>query len=298
MSWRTLTAEDLEREYSPSSCVGGDIAPFLSEYVRQSQAARDACAAAGLHVAHLRYGEAPRQIIHFVRPQAAGPVPLLVFIHGGYWQDLSPGDSFFAAADGVRHDLAFAAIGYTLAPEASLDEIVAEVMVALAHLVREAAALGIDPAQVVVTGSSAGAHLAAMASIAPTTAAGWRPKAMVLVSGIYELEPLLGTYINDALALDLPAAKRNSPVLLPLAGAPRAHIVHGDNETDEFKRQSADMHHRLRSVGVDATLQEIADRNHFDVILDLARRGEDLGEAVLDLLAAPVNAKEATDAEL
>ena len=298
MSWRTLTVEDLEREYSPSSCVGGDIAPFLGEYVAQSQAARDACAAAGLHVAHLRYGEAPRQVIHFVRPPVVGPVPLLVFIHGGYWQELSPHDSFFAAADCIRRDVAFAAIGYTLAPEASLDEIVAEVRSALAHLVSEAETLEIDPGQVVTSGSSAGAHLAAMASIEPAAVSGWQPKAMVLVSGIYELEPLLGTYINDALGLDLPAATRNSPALLPLAGAPRAHIVHGDNETDEFKRQSEDVLHRLRASGVDATLQQVAGRNHFDVILDLARGGEDLGEVVLELLAAPDHSTEATDAEL
>lgn len=284
MSWRSLTDVEREREYSPSSCVGGDLGPFLEAYATRSEEARHACGAAGLDVRRLHYGDAPRQVIDVVHPRTPNPAPLLVFIHGGYWQELSPTESFFAGADAVRHGVAHAAVGYTLAPEASLDEIVAEVRSAVVHLVRHADALGLDPQRIVVSGSSAGAHLAAMVALHDDE--DWRPAGVVLVSGIYELEPLIGTSINEALSLDVDTAQRNSPALHPLAGFPRTVITHGDNETSEFKRQSADFAQRIAAAGGTAEVHEIADRNHFDVILDLADDDEALGRRVLDMLAA------------
>ena len=288
MSWQELSDHDREREYSPSSCVGGDITPFLDAYATRSAAARAACTAAGLEVRRLHYGDAPRQVIDFVHPRTPDPSPVLVFIHGGYWQELSPDESFFAGADAVRHGVAHAAVGYTLAPDASLDEIVAEVRAAVVHLVAHADELGIDPGRVVVSGSSAGAHLAAMVAIesSPDGVPDWRPAGVVLVSGIYELAPLVGTSINEALGLDHDDADRNSPAFAELTGFPPALVAFGDNETVEFKRQSADFANRIGAAGGVATVHEIVDRNHFDIILDLAAESEDLGRRVLAMVAA------------
>ena len=113
---------------------------------------------------------------------------------------------------------------------------------------------------------------------------GWRPAGVGLISGVFELEPLIGTSINDAVQLDLTQARRNSPMLQDLAGFPPAVLAWGDNETDEFKRQSQSMCQLLSTAGTAATAIEIADRNHFDVVLDLCDRDTPLGAAIAAMM--------------
>lgn len=281
--WRTLDSEALAAAYSPSSCIDGDIDPYLSTYVDRSGAARQQCKVDGHPVHHIRYGPGASQTIDLAVPAPVcdrDPVPLVVFIHGGYWQQLSKNESFFAAVDCAEQGVAFAAVDYTLAPAASLDEIVAECHASLRALVSAAPGHGIDPDRVVVAGSSAGAHLAAMVGLG----ASWRPAATVLVSGIFDLEPLVDTYINDAVNLDLAAARRNSPARATLDGFPRTVIAYGDNETQEFKRQSNDFAARLVAADTDVNVMEIPHRNHFDVILDLCDTDTSLGHATLNLI--------------
>ncbi len=55
----------------------------------------------------------------------------------------------------------------------------------------------------------------------------------------------------------------------------------GHNETGEFKRQTDDYGDVLREAGIPVTLSEIADRDHFDVILDLADADSWLSRQVL-----------------
>ncbi len=286
--WQTFSDDEREREYSPSSCVGGNIDPFISAYVDRSVEARAACEAAASNVIEVRYGPAPSHTIDLVVPLPSGELtPLLVFIHGGYWQALSKNESFFAAADCVSHGVAFAAVDYTLAPHVSLDEIVNECHEALRALRDGASSHGINPQQIIVCGSSAGGHLAAMVGLGSPDA--WRPAAVGLVSGVYELEPLIGTSINDAVQLDLASAHRNSPLLHDLEGFPPSLLAHGDNETAEFKRQTNDMATMLRLAGVDITLIEVPDRNHFNVILDVCNGDTKLGAEMLRLIDRVVN---------
>jgi arylformamidase len=264
LDWRSLSDTEREREYSPSSCIGGDYRPYIDAYTERSAAARRA------HTPNvLRYGPGERQTIDLFVPADETRPPVLAFFHGGYWQELSKQESAFAAQQCVAHGIAYAAIDYTLAPEASLAVIVAECHAALAALV------GLGP--VIVAGSSAGAHLAAMV-------AGEGVKGAVLVSGIYELEPLIGTSINAALGLDTIAARSNNPLRLPLKGFPPSLVCWGEHETDQFKRQSRAFAAALRSAGCASTAFECAGRNHFDVIRDLADSASELGRRTLDLI--------------
>jgi arylformamidase len=286
----SLSLAEREREYSPSSCIGGDYAPFLRAYTAQSAAALQACAARR----DLAYGEkASNRVDIFLPASGAGaaPPPLLVFIHGGYWQELSKESSLFAAPSCVQAGFGFAAVDYTLAPAASVHEIALECRRALRWLHARGAAHGFDPARIVVAGSSAGAHLAAMVCLR-----GWEgdadlpaglPVAAVLVSGVYELAPLIGTSIDEALSLDAQSAAAVSPQRLPLGGFPPSVVCWGEIETAEFKRQGRDFARALAAAGVPPPrLFEVPGRNHFDVILELAQSGTLLGDATLGLLAS------------
>ena len=107
---------------------------------------------------------------------------------------------------------------------------------------------------------------------------------MVLLSGIYELEPLVGTPINNALDLDLKAAHRSSPARLRITSPPSALVAWGANETDQFKRQSRLFAQNLQAAGAQTIEHEVAGRNHFDILTDLGREASELGAAVHRLI--------------
>jgi arylformamidase len=271
-----LSIEEREREYSPSSCIGGNYQPLIQAYAQQSRAARSATPGR-LGLAYGR-GASQRLDLFVPAPALGAAPPLLVFIHGGYWQELSKEDSAFPANHCVQQGWAFAALDYTLAPHATVAQMVAECRDALAWLHGNAANLGIDARRIVVAGSSAGAHLAAMAALPQPRVAG--VKACVLVSGIYALEPLVGTSINAALGLTRESARQVSPALLSLQGFPPSVVCWGEVETAEFKRQSRDFAAQLERAGTACETFEVPQRNHFDVILDLADPATRLGRAV------------------
>ena len=289
----SLSLQELELEYSPSSCIGGNYAPHLQEYAALSATALSS------HMAqrNLAYGGmAAERLDLFVPPasKATGTLmsvlpPLLVFIHGGYWQELSKESSLFAASGCIPAGVAFAAIDYSLAPQSSIHEMVLECRQALRWLHAHAAALGFDPARITVAGSSAGAHLAAMsclrawdgdADLAPDLPAG-----AVLVSGIYDLTPLVGTSINHAISLNLQSAASVSPQSMDLRGFPPSIVCWGEVETREFKRQGQAFVDALTQAGApQPQCFEVPHRNHFNVILDLATANTRLGQATLQML--------------
>ena len=264
LDWRSLSGAEREREYSPSSCIGGEYMTYVRAYAERSEAARRA------HPPEtLRYGPGEPQAIDLFMPRNVERPPVLVFFHGGYWQELSKQEAAFAAPQCLARGIAYAAVDYTLAPKATLSAIVDDCRAAVARLS--------DLGPLVVAGSSAGAHLAAMV-------ANEQVKGAVLVSGIYDLEPLIGTSINGALGLDVAEAGRNSPMHRSLVGFPPSLVCWGDNETDQFKRQSALFARRLHAAGAMCSVFECPGRNHFDVILDLADPATELGRRTLDLL--------------
>ncbi len=275
-----------ERAYSPSSCIGGNYQPFMAAYRQQSEQARTDVQALGGRWLRCPYGGAPSQAIELALPRDATPeqpVPTLVFIHGGYWQALSAQDSLFAASACIRRGFGFAAVDYTLAPANSVRGIVRECRAAFRCLSTRSAGWGIDGSRLVLAGSSAGAHLAAMLCAGRAQP---RPAGAVLVSGIYELEPLIGTSINDALGLDTAEARKLSPARLSKRGFPPSVVCWGEIETDAFKAQGRDFAVAVQRADVECLCFEVPARNHFDVILDLMDSETLLGAATLSLLTS------------
>jgi arylformamidase len=280
-NWRNWPLAERERQYSPSTCVAA-IEPLLDAYVARSREAE----------AHLtcqknvRWGERPDDTFDYF-PAASASSPLLVYFHGGYWQEHSKDESLFAAPDCVANGIAFAAIDYTLAPRASVATIVEQCRRAIASLHRQATTLGFDARRIYVSGNSAGAHLAAMLLVA-----GWQDAhgladdviaGAVLLSGIYDIEPLMGTYIDAALHLTAESAAALSPLRLKLGRPVKTIVAWGDNETGEFKRQSRAFAAALARSGFPVSAFELPGTNHFDIVFGLADRGSLLGQATIEM---------------
>jgi arylformamidase len=292
----------LEREYSPSSAIGGNYLPYVTGYADRSAAVREALVATS--TLGLRYGKAIRNIVDvFPAPTTDGsPSPALIFFHGGYWQESSLRDVSFPAAALNASGITYISIGYSLAPKATLTEIVEEACQAVRYIVDNASKLSVDPAHLVLGGHSAGAHLAAMCFDA--TVAGdaqdssrYVPSpdtsrivpssntALLLVSGIYELQPLVRTTINDALTLSQTEVFSLSPLRNPPICS-RTAVVWGDNDTNEFAWQSRMFHQALGSTSPQGSHRQLAvrQRNHFDLIFDLADRKSELFALLRQLL--------------
>ena len=274
-AWRGWPLGQLEREYSPSSCVPS-IEPLIRAYAQRSAAAYDTLA----HVA-VPYGDHPDEVVDLF--PAGDGAPLVVFVHGGYWQELSRRESTFGATDAVPRGIAWAAVEYTLAPAATLARIVDQCRRAVRRLCAQAAGLGCDPARVWLAGSSAGAHLAAMALLDPQARTGPRPAGAVLLSGVYDLRPLVPTYVNRPLGLDEARAWALSPLAHAPLDAPPVLVAWGEHETASFVGQSRRFAQALRPP---ADTLEVPGRNHFDVVFDLLAPGTPLGDAVLGRISS------------
>ena len=233
----------------------------------------------------LRYGPSPPETLDYF-PAARG-ARLFVFVHGGYWRALDKAIFSFLAKPFLDAGIAVALTNYGLAPSVPLAEIVAQSDRSIAWLARNAGELGHDPARIVVCGHSAGGHLAAMAALADWPALGLaRPPiaAIVPVSGLFDLAPLVRTNVNEALRLTPAAAMALSPTsLLRATGIPTLVAV-GGRETKAFRAQSRDFHAAWQEAGNPSAYLEPASHTHFTVLEDIADPGAGLCRAILALL--------------
>jgi arylformamidase len=192
----------------------------------------------------LMYGESAGERLDLF-PTRVANAPLVVFIHGGWWRSLDKSDFSSLAPAYINAGMNVAMLNYSLAPEASIEEIVQQQLRALAWLYKNAERYEIDAERIILVGHSAGAHLAAM-----LMTASWHTydaalpenliKAAALISGVYDLTPLLQTdFVNIDLKLTEQRILPLSPSLMPLKQAIPFITAVGGLESDEFKRQTS-----------------------------------------------------------
>ena len=252
-NWRTATPDEVDYQYSPSKFAKRPLAEYLAEYAERS---------AEVDVSLLRQEDSP----------------LLIFIHGGYWQSLSAADSLYNGPKAAQEGVAFHAVDYTLAPHASVKQIITECIADVKKTIAE-----LNPTSVVIAGSSAGAHLTAMCARDEEIAD--RISGVALLSGVYDLRPLVCTPTNDLLHLTLETSADVSPQLLPLTTfAPQAMLAVGRHEPPEFIRQNAEHAETLVNAGVTVSTLIVEDRDHFDLPYDLLQRGTQVGDWCLNIL--------------
>lgn len=236
----------------------------------------------------IAYGADDRHRIDLFYGEGDGPSPLLIFFHGGYWRANSKENRRFLAESWVKRGVCVALINYRLAPDATLPQIAEDARSAVAWLVANAGQLGLDPSRFVISGNSAGAHLGAMILGGDWRAdygiEAWTPKGGVLLSGLYDLRPLLATPLAGDLRLDMTSAEAASPLFAGAACAPVAVLV-GGRESEAFKAQSQAYHWFNRASGIDSDYAEIDGHDHFSIIAELGRDGSAVAGKVDNLLA-------------
>lgn len=256
--YRGMTRDQLDDAYNNGKAVA-DSPQWIVEWTHRSQETRRRSDA----VLDSAYGPRERQRFDYF-PSGRSGAPLFVFIHGGYWVRNGIGMFSFLAEGPNACGIDFVTLGYTLAPEARLHEIVDEIRNGLTHL-QNAGGFGYDPGRIYVGGWSAGGHLAAIAADHPAV------RGTLPISGIFDLEPLSLNYLNDPLQLTPDDILNLSPQRLLRAGLPPMRIMSGGNELPELQRQSADYASAAQAAELDARLFVLPGHHHYSILDELAK---------------------------
>ena len=237
------------------------------------------------------YGAGDRETLDILYPERDGPVPLIVFLHGGYWLSMTKDSYAFIGKNFVASGAAFAVIGFGLCPDITLAHMVGQVERAIGHLWDRADEYGLDRSRFYLAGHSSGGHLAAMVlgggvsgnpPVPPETF-----KASVIVSGLFDLAPIARTYINNYIRLDDAGVSALSPLHhLPAKGAKMGPLILGTGELElaEYHLHQARYAAAWVENGHALEMCDAAGYHHFDVPYDLANADGKLHRAFKGLL--------------
>jgi len=271
--YRHFTQEALDQAYDNRRAVPG-YARYRDDWARRSEAVytRTRCDR------DLAYGDRPRRRLDFLHCGAPGR-PTFAYLHGGYWQWNDKETHAFVGEGLLARGVNLVLVEYTLAPEARMDDIAEEARLAMRWLLPRLGPQFGASGRLVVGGHSAGGHLSAVALQEPGLAGG------LLISGLYDLEPIMHSYLNAPIRMDADEARRNSP---QFAGPPRVPtiVTVGAAELPELVRQSTEYAQHLRAHGCPVEEVPLPGDDHFTVLERLAARDGALCDAVVRLAGA------------
>ena len=256
-----MSAEiDYEAEYNNRARIPEHPALFAGW-------ARDAAAYRGGHAPRvIAYGAGPRNKIDFFEGDGAGPI--VVFIHGGYWQAFDASYFSHLAAGLNAHGIDVAIPSYDLCPDVTVEEIIRQ----MRHAARALAKAG---RPLVMSGHSAGGHLAAclLATDWPAIDASLPSdlvRAAYSISGLFDLGPLVETSINKALHLDSTTARAGSPLFWKAPTRGSLDAVVGETESAQYFRQSRSIVDAWGATGPATRFGTVPGANHITAIAPLA----------------------------
>jgi arylformamidase len=256
-----MTAIDLEAEYNNRARVP-EHPGIIAGWKKDAAAYRASHPHSEIGVS---YGNSPRQTIDLFWPDSSRDAPIALFIHGGYWQALDPAHFSHLGRAANTNGVALAIPGYDLCPQVTVAAIIDQVRAAAHYLWQR------HGRRMVASGHSAGGHLTAC-----LLATDWRsldrdaPVDLVpsglAISGLFDLEPLLPTSVNNALELDMQEARRLSPLHFPVAKGIALDAWVGGAESAEYLRQSRTVADAWKTRGAETAYRELSGADHFTVL--------------------------------
>jgi arylformamidase len=276
-----MTAPDFEAEYNNRARVP-EHPRIIAGWKENAAAFRTAHKNAELGIS---YGPSTRQTLDIFWPDDSRAAPLVLFIHGGYWQALDPSQFSHLAKGANQNGIALALCGYDLCPQVRVADIVEQVRASALFLWKR------HRRKIVVSGHSAGGHLTAC-----LLATDWKkydadaPEDLVpsglSISGLFDLTPLVPTTVNNALRMDHAEATQNSPLRWPLTGRRVLDTWVGGAESSEYLRQSRMVTDEWQKHGAETAYREIAGANHFTVLDPLSDSRSEISQRLAALAHA------------
>ncbi|KAK9966975.1 hypothetical protein ABG768_004050 [Culter alburnus] len=234
------------------------------------------------------YGEGDGEKLDVYIPSSSSPdLPLVIYFHGGYWQFLSKDESGFLAVPLVQKGVVVVAVGYSIAPKGNMDLMVSQVRRSVVSVIQQYSHIS----GLYLCGHSAGAHLAAMVLSTDWSQYDISPqiKGAFLVSGIYDLQPILSTYVNEPLKMNEEVALRNSPShflsqLKVSSSSCDIIVAVAQNDSPEFRKQSEEYFKALESAGLKVSFEDVPNTDHFSIIEQLVDENYHLTKLLLKMM--------------
>lgn len=262
--------EAIEKQYNPRTTVTPDelvrfteLGARLSEEARQKYAGRY----------DLRFGDGPLENADFFycgKPNR----PLMVFFHGGYWRARDKKDYSFVVNGVLPLDCSVVVMNYDLCPAVTVHEIVAQTKRGLEWVHQQAQSWQVDVNQIYVSGHSAGAHIIA-ATLAQTGAdfqlKQHQIKKAYLISGVFDVEPVLEISVNEEVKLQPSDVQVLSPVRHPFASDVAYEVIVGGAEPKDWIGESERMAAHLTRQGCKVGLHVLPGLNHYTVLHEMDR---------------------------
>ncbi|KAK8379514.1 hypothetical protein O3P69_019443 [Scylla paramamosain] len=230
--WKKFTQKELEHQYSPSRWSRRHVdEEVISRHVEEARwRSEEARRTVPCRLDEQYAPGGPRALADVYGEDLPRGAPLLVYVHGGYWQELEKSVSAYLVPPLYSTGVVVVVVGYDLAPQVGVADIVGEVRAAVVwacELARGRGSVG-----VVLAGWSAGGHLVTQVlseeekeaqdqeqdqsrtKQANTSLTPYREliKGVVTLSGVFDLRPLVHTYVNDPLKLTKDSAWKLSPL--------------------------------------------------------------------------------------
>ncbi|MCC6545594.1 alpha/beta hydrolase [Candidatus Sumerlaeota bacterium] len=226
--------------------------------------------------------------------------PAVVWFHGGGWVTGDKNGNFVRFLPFMRMGYTVVSVNYRLAKQAPAPAAVDDARYALRWVVSRSERFNIDPDRIVLSGTSAGAHLALMAAMIPESAgldhapgsdaalavsvADWwtsgaltqlRPAAVVDFWGITDVDDLIAGANARSWAMDWVGDTTNralavkvSPMAHVRAGLPPVLMIHGDPDPLVPFAQSQRLGEALDKAGVKNKLVRFPGGGHGDFSTD------------------------------
>lgn len=264
-----------EKELNLRQCHP-DFQTFLDHNESESERVRNG------YTCHLNqaYGKEQLQTID-VFPSLKANSPILVFIHGGYWRGLDKKSYSFVAEPFVQQNITVCVINYRLIPSVDMYTLTQDVQQAVKWIQNEATRFNGNANQLVLSGHSAGGHLAILTYLMN---AALRPsiKAICSLSGLFDLEPIRNSYLNKVLQLSEQDVEKFSVVNKDLSciTCPTLLTV-GLDETQLFVEESKKLYEQHRT---DAPLTYMGydGLNHYQIVHKLGQQDNPITNFILE----------------
>ncbi|RWN63283.1 alpha/beta hydrolase [Mesorhizobium sp.] len=257
-----------------------DFDKIVQDIVHRSQAVR----ATIPMTADIAYGPDQTETIDlFFPPGKTSGLPVHMFIHGGYWRMFSKRDYSYVAATITQAGAIAAIVDYALMPKVRMATIVDQVRRAKQWVLAHIADHGGNPADLTVSGHSAGAHLATFLFNSEHSPSNVR--AALLLGGLYDLKPLQNSFLANEIAITDEEVARFTPLAHRHDPQTRAMVLVGANETPAFHQQADRFKVHLLQQGLPVTSLVLANRNHMDSVRDLGLPESQAGDCLTKLIA-------------
>ncbi|XP_066137783.1 kynurenine formamidase [Euwallacea fornicatus] len=282
--------KDLETLYSPSHfskrySKDDVIAKHLEFINTHTKLVRDTIP----HQVGISYGPGPREKYDIYGTDLSDESPILIHIHGGYYQDepISHSNNGFISHNLYKNGIKTILLGYELSPQRNVGEILEHLHIGLIECLKYAKRH--QSKAIFLSGHSVGGH--AIATMLPGFKRSIPPedrnliKGCFLLCGLYNMEPLTKVSANQLLGLSVDTARELSPLFNVVDyGGTVIYVVGAEYDSPAFVEQSLEFYNKIQRLGVRSHLKIIPMTDHFDVIENLFDENFELTKLIVNAI--------------